>query len=344
MAMELKEKIRNAPLEPGCYLFKDARGEVIYVGKAKILRNRVKQYFMKTNQQEDKGLILGKMICDVEFKLTSTERDALLTEYQLIKYYRPWFNIQHKNDRLVTYYLKLNHIGAYPSFEIVDHWSGPARDCLGEFRSEGRAKEAISILNRIFKTPVCGRDFREKKEPCLHYQLGQCMGPCGLKIDQAEYEKVLKEIRNFFSGKQSRILNRLNREMKECVSNLEFEKAAQLKRDMEDLRQLVRRFHSRMEIPQNKEVLLFLRAYREEGFSVFYIHSGNVLERCDFEHTLEDDRLREFLSEHIRQVPETTKDCLQNVYADKLLIILPSKKDLEKRVDAVKKGAFEWLQ
>lgn len=343
--MELMEKVKQAPGSSGCYIFKDEAGQVIYVGKAKVLRNRVRQYFLKANQQDDKGLLLGKLIRDVEFVLTDTERDALLEEYRLIKHYRPWFNTQHKNDRITEYCLRLNHRGLYPTFEITAARSRSDKNYLATFRSEGRAAEAITIMNRVFQTPLCNKALDQPAaQPCLHYQVGHCLGPCSGKISPEQYQKVIRQIRQFFGGRYARIFARLKHEMNTSIKNLDFEKAALINRNIEDLQSLSRRFHTRTIIPLNRDVVLFYRAYREETCSAYYIRGGEVTTRADLTHSAGEAKLQRFL-ETARSRTSGDKGLrlrLQNVYADKLAVLLPARTTPEKTLKLLTVKLKQW--
>ena len=346
--MDLKEKIRQAPVQPGCYLFKDADGRIIYIGKAKVIRNRVRQYFVKTNQQDDKGLMLAKLICDVEFHITATERDALMEEYRLIKQYRPWFNVQHKADRLKKYHLILNRTGLYPAMEILADPVGPSdleKNLLGSFRSEGRAREAVLLLGKTCKTPICSRRFETVTDPCLHYQVGRCLGPCTGRPDPAEYEAVLKDIARLMQGKASNILKEMKRELKYCAEHLEFEKAAVIKQAIDELEQLRGRA-GKITIPGRREAMLAVRAFREEGFSLFYFKQGQVRGRCEFDRAIDEEKLGRFLEQTEVAAdadnPVTVK-CLEDISADRKLIILPREKEREKRLRYVKKSLSEWI-
>lgn len=333
--MELKEKVKSAPTEPGCYLFKDSSGKVIYVGKAKNIRSRVRQYFLKSNQQEEKGLILAKLMRDVEFIVTPTERDALIREYRLIKQYKPWFNTQYKADRMNTYYLSLNQDGVYPSFEIVNAKEMGGQSYLADFTSESRAREALRLLNRVFKIPVCNKKFEVTDgQPCLHYRLGQCLGPCGGKVEKADYEKVLAEITGFFRGKQEKIFRRLQKQLTEQAAALEFEKASETKQMIDDLKRMGWRFGHTLLIPEKRDLVLFFRAYREEDFSLFFIRNRQVIGRCDFEQALKEIETRVFLEKQLSlESQESSVEYqiaeLQNICADKLAILLPRKWDVD---------------
>ena len=349
--MDLKDKVKHAPMEPGCYLFKDESGRIIYIGKAKVIRNRVKQYFMKTNQQDDKGLMLAKLIRDVEFQVTATERDALFLEYQLIKEHRPWFNSQHKRDRLLHYYLVLNRTGRYPSIELFTQPPDRAGDILGRFKSEGRAREAIAIFGKVYRTPICGRRFDAVSDPCLHYQVGRCLGPCTGEPAPEEYAAVLKDIAGLMQGKTSVMLNQLKKDMTFHVKNLEFEEAAVLKQTIEEVEGLRIR-SGKISIPVDRDVVLAIRAYREDGFSLFYFHQGNIAGRCESDGRISDKMLGCLLSQTAEETegegnvpakPPVTRSCLEEVSADRKLILLSKDKNLEKRIQQIKKNVEQWL-
>lgn len=340
--MNLREKIKNAPLEPGCYLFKDETGRVIYIGKAKVLKNRVKQYFMESNQKDEKGLLLAKKIIDVEFRITATERAALILEYQLIKEFRPWFNIQYKADRKTSYYIRLNRSGAYTSFEITSLQDERDKDCLGYFKSEGRAKEAILLLNQVFKTPVCSHKFlsTDKRQPCLHYQTNHCLGPCAGKVTPADYEKVIKQIEDFFSGKQTGVFRRLQKEFDVYLTQLEYEKAAKIRGIIDQLTELGGRIRHFTVMPPDQDMIVFFRAFRETGFSLFYIHNNIVIDQCDFTADLDLEKLTVFLRRSFGQQSQERfdtelTDCLRFVSADKIFLTLPQQKNIDKTIGKI---------
>lgn len=340
--MELKMKIKQAPLQPGCYLFKDADGRIIYVGKAKVIRNRVKQYFMKTNQQDDKGLLLAKLICDVEFRITPTERDALMEEYRLIKQYRPWFNVQHKKDRPQNYYLILNRSGRYPAFEITTQAGCHPKDIIGRFRSEGRAREAVMMFNRTFRTPVCSHRFETVSEPCLHYQVGRCLGPCIGRISTESYDAVIKDIIRLMQGKTCSAVKELKKELMARARCLEFEKAAVLKEQIGELEQLRGRA-GKLTIPVDRDVILAIRAFREESFSLFYLQKGRIRKRAEFGGRIDKEKLIDFLDQQEEAEMTVTRTCLEEIAADRRLILLPGDKDREKRCRTVERNLLEWI-
>lgn len=358
--MELREKIKDAPQAPGCYLFKDKRGRVIYVGKAKNIRNRVRQYFRKGDQPDDKGQLIGQLAVDVEFVLMPTERDALLREYQLIKHLRPRFNVQHKRDRK-TYCLRVDRSGSYPTLVITADQAAVG-EYLGTFTSTSRAEDARVLLNRVFRTPLCARPLDgSRDQPCLHYSVGRCLGPCAGRVTIAEYEVVMREITRLFQGRQTKTLMALKRRMASQAKALEFEKAAQIKQDLDELRRLAHGYLHRLRIPERQDCLVFYRAYHEPGCSLYVFHSGEALWRRDYAALPGPPEITAVLAETAgAETPGTAraqtealrpitaaerpplKEGLQHVYADKLAVSLPRGWQPEKAAALVAEKLQQW--
>lgn len=364
--MNLTEKIREAPRTPGCYLFKDADGVVIYVGKSKHLRERVKQYFLPGRLQEDRGLILAKLIADVEYRLTKTDLDALLLEYRLIKQYRPWFNIQHKYDlpqmnlpeyseELLRYCIRLDKAESYPSLVIAarrhtDFETDDEFTYLGEFKNAHKAEEALFLLNRVFGTPVCGHRLGGKAEsPCLHYEVGRCLGPCTGQISEADYGKVIRRVSGVFMGKSARTFRELEAKMKRHARALEYEKAAAVKADIEALRRVAHSHAARFRIPESGEMVVFLRAYGEENFAAFYIRDGAVIRRRDYTEKPDCFALSDLLTPEEagsggEALDRMLRDAIEHILAEKLPVLLPKRPSRDARAQLLEEKLSDWVR
>jgi len=181
--------------------------------------------------------------------------------------------------------------------------------------------------------------------PCLHYQVGRCMGPCTGRPDPAEYEAVLKDITRLMQGKAARMLKELEKELKYCAEHLEFERATVIKQTLDELEQLRGRA-GRITIPARRKVMLAVRAFREDGFSLFYLNQGQVRGRCEFGRTFDEEKLGLFL-DRIEMVTDidypVTVKCLEDISADRKLILLPREKEREKRFQYIKNSLSEWV-
>ncbi len=219
--MNLKDKIALLPTEPGCYLMKSVTGEVIYVGKAKNLKNRVKSYF--TGAHNEKTTRLVAEIRDFNYVLTNSERESLILENNLIKQYLPKYNIRLIDDK--TYpYIELTE-ETHPRLQVVRQKEIKGR-VFGPYPNVYAARETVRLLNRLYPFRKC--DLMPKKA-CLYYHIGQCLAPC-IK-NHVDYQDTIKELTRFLKGDTKEVLQKLNKEMTEASDLMQFEKAIEY-RDM----------------------------------------------------------------------------------------------------------------
>ncbi len=291
----LKEKIKALPLLPGCYLFKNKDGIIIYVGKSKKLRNRVRQYFnhkqnpaqvqiqkapinsnRPPNIVDDKIPRLVKEIVDLDFVVTENETEALILEHQLIKKYWPKYNSQMKNNRAYPF-LKINSQLEYPALTLT-YSAGDDADYFGCFRNEDSAIYALELISKVWKTPTCNKEFsKTNNRACLRYHLNACVGACSQEIEPTGYKQVIEEVISFLRGNSSKKLEELKNEMMSHSNDLNFEKAAEVKNTINNLEWLMHRSKRFNTILEGKTICLFIRAFNEDGFSLYYIVNGKVL-------------------------------------------------------------------
>ena len=218
--MNLKEKIKLCPTEPGCYLMKNKQGDVIYVGKAKNLKNRVKTYF--TGAHNEKTTRLVQEIDDFSYVLTNSEQESLILENNLIKQYVPKYNIRLVDDK--TYpYIELTE-EEHPKLQVVRK-KQPKGRIFGPYPNVYAARETARLLNRLYPLRKC--DTMPKKV-CLYYHIGQCLGPCEFKVD---YKDDINEIIRFLKGDTKEVLRKLKKEMDDASEKMHYEKAIEY-RDM----------------------------------------------------------------------------------------------------------------
>ena len=226
----LRDKSNKLSLSPGVYLMKDKTGRIIYVGKAKALKNRVTTYFHALESHNAKTRKLVENIYDFDFIVTPSELDALVLECSLIKQYNPKYNILLKDDKGYNY-IKITK-EPYPRISYALNCNDKNAEYLGPFTSGFTAKQAVDEVNRIFMFPSCHkvfpRDFR-KERPCLNYHIKRCMGVCTGKIKQDEYNSLIHSAIEYMQNGSKASVERLTEQMYEASENLEFEKAAKLR-------------------------------------------------------------------------------------------------------------------
>lgn len=241
----LRDKANRLPLKPGVYLMKDKTDKIIYVGKAKALKNRVTSYFRSDGSHNAKTIKLVSNIHDFDFIICPSELDALVLECSLIKLHQPKYNILLKDDKGYNY-IKISH-GAYPRITYALNTADKNADYLGPFTSGFTVKQAVEEANTIFMLPTCRKSFPMdfgKERPCLNMHIKKCMGVCRGKISSEEYKKIVDEALQYLKDGSRKSAEQLRAEMEEAAENLEFEKAAKLR----DRIQAIARLHNSQKI------------------------------------------------------------------------------------------------
>ena len=227
---QLREKAMQLPLQPGVYLMKDKVGHIIYVGKAKALKNRVSQYFGSEKNHDEKVRQMVAHVYDFEFIITDSEFEALILECSLIKQYHPKYNILLKDDK-GYHYIKITK-GPWSRIEAAKQKTDDGAEYIGPFISSWAVKQAVDQAVKIFKLPVCHKKFPQdigKSRPCLNYYIQQCCAPCTGKVSESEYNEMIAQARQFLKGGSNTLLRELTEEMTQAAENMEFERAARIR-------------------------------------------------------------------------------------------------------------------
>src|SRR5437868_11231622 len=231
--MALLEKIRTLPAAAGVYLYKNAEDQVIYVGKAKNLRNRVSSYFHEGKVEDAKTGTLVREAVDVDYIVVANDKEALALENNWIKQKKPRYNILLRDDK--TYpYLKLTLRDDYPRIAFTRRVREDGGDYFGPFLPGGLARKAIKLVQKLFQVRVCRIEIDGGlARPCLYYDMPRCLGPCvaGLTT-KAAYDEAIQQARLFLSGRNEQLVRRLKKEMWEAAEDMDYERAAQVRDTM----------------------------------------------------------------------------------------------------------------
>ena len=244
--LEPKEKVKQFPAAPGVYIMKDGQGRVIYVGKAKNLRNRAGHYFTQAAIDDVRTRDLVKLIADIDFLPADSDVDALLLEARLVKDIQPRFNIDLKDDKSFPY-LQIRMREEYPRVEFTRTPRRRGVKLYGPFTSAKSLRLAMQVLQRIFKFRTCTLDIKSDDprwrwfRPCLLHSIGKCTAPCNFRVSRDEYRKQIRALRMVLEGKKARLLREMEKEMKDASAAMQFEKAARLRDDIDALKDLGRR-------------------------------------------------------------------------------------------------------
>ena len=275
----LKIKLKNLTKEPGVYKMLDKTGDVIYVGKAKNLKNRVSNYFISSNHNT-KTQLLQKNIDDFSIIITKTETQALLLENELIKQFKPKFNILLKDSKSYPYIFLSNDV--HPRLGMFRGKKNKNYHYFGPYPSSHIARDALALLKKIFKVRQCTNSFyRARSRPCLEYQIGLCSAPCVGKISDNKYEQDVDMVSLFLNGKASKLLNQVSQKMKDASIDLDFEAAAKYRDQLIGLRTIQERhgsqFSSDMDVVSIVNdadthciELVFVRGGKQVGSETFF--------------------------------------------------------------------------
>ena len=346
MNLTLQKKLELLPDNPGCYLYKDNIGEIIYVGKAKNLKNRVKSYFTGTHNKKTQTLV--SKIEDLEYIIVNSEKEALLLENNLIKKYRPYFNIRLKDDKSYPYLMITKE--EHPRLLMTRKYKKNNKNIyFGPYVDIKSATEVKKILDKIYPLRKCNP---VEKRPCMYYQIGECIGPCAKKITADDYKSQISKIKSFLTGNTKEILSDLKNKMQEHIKNLEFEAAGQIHNYIKSIEVSV----------QNQVVADSTNIDRDYiGFSfnddyiwiqIFLSRLGNIIER-KVEYFNLYDTPEEILYSYLLQyytlnklpkeiyIDELNEDLLSDVVDCK--VIIPKRGNHRKILDTVKENATYYL-
>jgi len=280
--MELREKAGALPLAPGVYLYKDAGGRVIYVGKAKILRHRVRSYFSDDKLADAKTGTLISEACDVDYILVDNEKEALALENNLIKQYKPRFNILLRDDK--TYpYIKLTN-EKYPRVYVTRRLRKDGSTYYGPYFPANLAHRLVHFIHRSFLVPSCKVDLtRYHPKPCLQYHIHRCLGPCveGLTTDDA-YAGAVRDVKLFLEGRHSDLARGLRARMEEASEAMRFEEAASLRDLLTTVEEIEER--QKMAAAKGDDVDIFA-CYAEPplvALNLFHLRNGQIVDRREF--------------------------------------------------------------
>jgi excinuclease ABC subunit C len=280
-----KKKLALLPDKPGCYLMKDSNGTIIYVGKAKILKNRVKSYFML--KHTGKTAMLVSNIADFEYIVTSSETEALLLELNLIKKYDPKYNILLRDDKTYPYIELTNE--KYPRILIVrNHLNKKTKSKLfGPYPNAYAAKKILYMLNRMYPLRKC--QVLPKKE-CLYHHIGECLGYCTNQVDEKEINSMVSEITKFLKGNDDILINKIKNTMYEASSKLNFEKSKEMKDLLSDIETTLSTQHIDLNDHIDRDVFGYYVYKDYIGFQVFYLRGGKLVQRDSDIHPLVDNK------------------------------------------------------
>lgn len=289
------------PHSPGVYIFKDAEGKPLYVGKAIDLKKRVGSYFRSISALHAKTAVLMRKAADLEYVVTTTEKEALLLEASLIKKHRPRYNVILRDDKNYPA-LRIDPRVPFPRLEVVRRFHKDGALYFGPYPSAHAVRETLKLLNQLFPLRQCkGAQLTPRKRPCLNYSLGRCLGACAGKVEMEQYQRVVQEVILFLQGKTDLLQRRLRRQMVTAAEELEFERAAFYRDRLEAVAEVLEKQHIVSSRFLNQDVLGICREEDGAEVAILFVRQGVLIGQRSFDvreaHGEEDELLAAFIQQ-----------------------------------------------
>ena len=362
---DIEEELKKLPAKPGVYLMHNEHDEIIYVGKAISLKNRVRQYFQSSRNLTPKIVQMVSHISRFEYIITDSELEALVLECNLIKEYRPKYNTMLMDDK--TYpYIKITTGEAYPRILFSRLMKKDKSKYFGPYTSAAAVKDTIELLRKIYKIRTCHRNLPKDigvGRPCLYYHIGQCDAPCQGEITQEDYQKKIHQALQFLGGNHEPVIQMLTEQMMEASEAMAYEKAIEYRDLIQSIKQITEKQKVTSSQMEDKDVIGLARAGNEAVVQVFFIRNGRLIGRDHYYLTgVENESRSEVLTSFVKQfygespyvprelmMPEEIQDAeiilqwLSSKRGQKVFLRVPKKGQKERLVELACKNALNIL-
>src|SRR5436190_10279314 len=274
----LQPKLDTLPTKPGCYLFKDTTGKIIYVGKAISLRHRVRSYFHES-EDSNKTRELVRRIADLDYIIVGSELEALILEMTLIKKHRPKYNVRMKDDKRYPY-IKVHYADPFPKVTVTRQMEQDGSKYFGPYTSVWAVHQTLDVLRKIFPYLTCDRVITgHDPRACLYYDIKLCMAPCIGAASKDEYRAMIDDLGRFLRGRTEPVVTRIKEEMQRASENLQFEKAAALRDQLVAIERVVEKQKVITTEQVDSDVIAFARSEGNACVQVFFIRAGKLIGR-----------------------------------------------------------------
>ncbi|WP_312500749.1 excinuclease ABC subunit UvrC [Lacrimispora sp.] len=360
-SFNIEEELKKLPSQPGVYIMHDKRDEIIYVGKAISLKNRVRQYFQSSRNKTAKIEQMVSRIARFEYIITDSELEALVLECNLIKEHRPRYNTMLKDDK--TYpYIKVTVYEDYPRILFSRDMKKDKSKYFGPYTSAGAVKDTIELIHKLYQIRTCNRNLPRdigKERPCLNYHIKQCSAPCQNYISKDEYWKSINRALDFLGGKYSPVIHMLEEKMQAASEEMDYEKAIEYRDLLNSVKQIAQKQKITDSGMEDRDIIAMAKDEKDAVVSVFFVREGRLIGREHFHvsiATAEDNKqiLTSFVKQFYAGTPFVPKELwvqtgledesvieewLSAKRGQKVRIIVPRKGQKERLVELAEKNA-----
>lgn len=311
----VETRLKALPTKPGCYIFKAEDGQVLYVGKALVLRNRVRSYFQASTKHSVRISRMVARVRDLEWIVVDSELEALVLECNLIKRHRPPYNVRLRDDKSYPYIVITRE--AFPRVIFARRATRSMGKCFGPFTSAYSVRETLAMLHKVFPLIPCGKSWSGEKQqrPCLYYHLNQCLAPCAGLADRKVYGEVLKNVTTLLEGKEDQLLDNLRDQMNQEAENLNFEQAAKLRDTIQSIETVQQRQKVVNDREADQDIVAMVKDERGAAVQMLYIRGGKLIGQRQFyldgsADSAPGEAVQQFVTQYYADAPEVPKEVL----------------------------------
>ncbi len=363
----LENKLAMLPEKPGVYIYKDRKGQILYIGKAVSLRQRVRSYFQDSADHSSKVKALVQKIHDLEIIITNSEVDALILESNLIKQHQPWFNIRIKDDKHYPY-LKLTMRETYPRLVIARRIQKDGAKYFGPYPNGLAMHEAVKLIRRIFPLRTCKQSLTGEKvgRPCLNQHIKRCLGPCTGEVNREQYLEIVHAVDMLLSGRYDSLTKQLTERMQAAAESLQFEKAAELRDQLTAIGRVLEKQKMISAGLEDRDIIAMARGVEETCVGILIMREGHAIGREHYfltgtEDLTQGEILAGYLKQHYANNPfvppeiilsadlpdndaELISEWLSQQRGTKVHLLVPQRGDKKQLVEMVEKNAVAALE
>ena len=320
------EKLKNLPKSPGCYIYTNEKGEVLYVGKAIVLRNRVRSYFQTSTKHSIRIDRLVSKIQDIEWIVVDSELEALVLECNLIKQHRPPYNVRLRDDKSYPYITITKE--AFPRVLFTRQVRKDGAQYFGPYSSSYSVRDTLQLLHKVFPLIPCGKSWsgRNEQRPCLYFHLGRCLAPCAGLAKKSEYADVITQVSHVLRGKEDFLVNSLKAKMEVAVEALDFETAAQIRDQLSAIEHTLQRQKVLTNDSVDQDIIAVVKDERGSAIQMLYVRNGKLIGQHQYLLDGAADAppgkaVQEFVKQYYASAPDVPREILLPVEIDEINIV-----------------------
>lgn len=311
---EIREKLITLPKTPGVYLMKNAKGTIIYVGKAVALKNRVSGYFQNAKKDAKTAAMVAEVV-DFDYILTQTEIEALILECNMIKRYSPYYNIMLRDDKHYPY-IRINFNDKFPRVCVTRRVKNDGAKYYGPYIAANILHDVLDTVTKMFPVRMCKKDITgdKKTRPCINYEIGRCLAPCAGKVSEYDYKRMVEEVGNFLSGRHKGLKKQMEKDMRQASENMEYEKAAVLRDRITSLQRLFEKQKAGFPDLNDKDIFAVFEQDDDAVVQAMFVRKGELNHSERFFITCAGEGEKKVLAHLIKQYYSSVSGIAKQIY------------------------------